>query len=319
MIRRVLSLVFAAGFLALISAPFASAETPPGLERFMAAARRFNELQKAAQAKNTMPRLSDPEVGDLLRTLSDADGLFDSAAYDKTFLPVLGDACARANQILVAYNLAAPSDSPYHGVVDELPVSASAFLSERLPLQAFALRCFARLQPILKDVVLSLSSAEWTKLRRQVFEDHRQRVAGMFHAALTMLGASAGPVRIEWETLMTEALVDTPDFGRMVSEVRDIPGQPEKVVLPRLLVIDGASPLPLRYTPAPALPPPSRALMVSALAETAPALAGMMSVFQRQDILKRAQTVRVAKKSKPAFERFRAAMRRTDCEGLCQL
>ncbi|MCL2713947.1 MAG: hypothetical protein FWD68_04970 [Alphaproteobacteria bacterium] len=244
--RPLLSLVFAVGLLSLSCSPFASAETPPGLDRFLAAARGFDELQKAAQAKNTMPRLSDPEVGDLIRTLSDADALFGTAPYNREDLPVMRDACARASQILVAYNLSglagaldkSDSKDATSGRLTSLQAqNAATFLDEQIPLQAFALRCLARMLPIMRDTVLSQPADDWTDSRRLGLEKMRHRVVGMLQGGLTLLGAGHGPVKPEAEAVMASALADTAAvFAEVLSVAQRKPilEQAEKIALPDL-------------------------------------------------------------------------------------
>jgi len=255
-VLRFVTVSLIASFLSLLCANHASAEAPPGLGRFIAAAKRFEELQKVAQAKNTMPRLSDPEVRDLLRTLSDADGLFGTARYDKNDMLVVLDACGRGNRITMAYNFNGLSGvldkSDSRDVMTSKVMSlqlrnAATFQDEEISLHAFQLRCFAKLEPIMKDFVSSLPPAEWTDIRRQGLEKVRQGIVGMFHGGLMMLGIGNGPVKPENQALMVKpenqalmvsALAETaPTFVEMipVAQRKSILERAEKIVLPKEL------------------------------------------------------------------------------------
>ena len=291
MLRRIISAVFAASLLSLIPSSHATAETPPGFDRVMAAAKRFEELQRAAQAKNTMPRIADPEAGssgppkagssgpsdgssdphevaDLLATLSDADSLFGTATYDGKDAPVLLDVCGKVSQIAMNYmqsGLAAVSDkgdSRDEMTRKSLILEAQnlvTFQAEVVPILAFELRCQARLSHAMADFLSHLPPSEWTDNRRQSLQN-------------TRLGITA-----------------------LVSE--------------KFRVLDARDD---------SLKPQSKALIASALADTAPTIAEILSVEQRKSIVAMAENITPPAELKPALERLIAAMSRADCEGLCQ-
>jgi len=266
--RCILFPLFAAGLLTLISTFHASAEPPPGLDRFMAAAKRFGELQKVAQAKNTMPRLAEPEVADLLATLSDANSLFGTTTYNRGDMPAMLQVCNQGTQIMSDYSLSgltgALDKSDSKDVMTRKVFALQAqniatFQAEMIPIMAFSLRCQARLSQLMADFVSHLPPSEWTDTRREGLQTVRRGMAGGVSAGLMMLGATDGSLKPQFE-----------------------------------------------------------AQMASALADTAPSIADMLPVAQRQSILAQAEKITPPTELKPALERIIAAMSRTDCEGLCQ-
>ena len=209
---RLVTVGLIASFLSLFGGNYAAAEGPPGLARFTAAVKRFEELQMAAQARNTEPRLGDPEVSDLLFVLSDVDSLFGSAKYNKDDLVIALATCSSVGQIIDAYKT--------HGLADVADANItsskteawkmrnfSIFQDEVAPLLGFQLKCMAKTVPMFKDLVSSLRPEDWNYVRRKSLKDLRESMAGEFINWLAVFGN--GSLRPENEALMLSSLAGT--------------------------------------------------------------------------------------------------------------
>jgi len=197
-----------ASFLSLPWGSCAAAETPPGLERFGAAVKRFEELINTAQRQNTMPRLGDPEVSDLLQTLSDVDGLLGTAKDNKEDVTDVLTICLVVERIQLAYEKYGSAELEDRNDANARAIrNFTVFQDELTPLMGFRLRCLARLVPAMEDVPSTVRPKEWNEVRRKYLVEFRKGIGRTFLVWFALLGD--GPVKAENKVLLLSALAET--------------------------------------------------------------------------------------------------------------
>jgi len=226
----------------MISTPLACAEPPPGIARFVVAAQRFQELQAAAEANHTMPRLTDPEAGssgphevaDLLATLSDADSLFGTASYDGMDFPVMLDVCGKGQQIAINYEMNGVASVSAEKIFALHRQNLVTFQDEAVPIMAFSLRCWARMLPAMADFESHLPLSEWADSRNGLLTA-RLGIEIAISNGIMIIDAGSYPIKPQLQAQMASALADTAcGFeGKMLAEQRkSILAMAEKVTPP---------------------------------------------------------------------------------------
>ena len=154
-----------------------------------------------------MPRISEPEVADLVQVLSDADGLFGTAKYNKDDLSVVKDACAPVERIVAAYGLHAGVDvAGGSDIIAREMLNFVKFQDEMAPLTGLQLRCTAKIVQLTRDVVSSLRPGEGG-INREMLAVAGETVMHTFLARLALM--DDGTVRPENQIRMLSSLAET--------------------------------------------------------------------------------------------------------------
>ncbi len=192
---------FALGFFlisSLASATQASAETE--LQKYFAAAQKFEALKAEALKKNELPRLSDKQAAETLAILSNKSGSFGSASFPMNEEAMDQDLCGAVNKVQAAYSMSILGiDALYEEkkfplkddpdnvsqIFDELMSrNTIKYQDELFPLLAFGDDCLAASVPLLTDFMARLPPEQMTQTRRQAIAKFRENMNSMALGAL---------------------------------------------------------------------------------------------------------------------------------------
>ncbi len=184
--------------LAALFAVTASAAAASNADDYKAALAAFSQLGKKMAAQKRIPTLQDPDAAPLLKTLTDAHRFLDSQTYDLTNFAKLAELCRLAGDARADYMFFDPTKKPGSGdnpsflpltnndlPSDQIASNIRAFQDETIGLQAFDLRCDAKLAPIAAKYF----DSQKPDARTQSFIDGARHLRGSFDA--TFRGAAA--------------------------------------------------------------------------------------------------------------------------------
>lgn len=163
MMKHGVSAVFGMA-LVLFTLSSVSAAPPPGLEKYMQAQAAFRQMMDDAKAgKGEVPRLSDPKAAEVLRTLSDVDGVLGTQTYEWADFFSLFNMCKSG----LAYSYISIGAPPYPRPRAGMEPETSEVREERMetgkrnlalyqdeitPLAIFSLACQSRLFPFFDEM-----------------------------------------------------------------------------------------------------------------------------------------------------------------------
>lgn len=191
--------------IACLATHAAAAAAGTELQKYFAAAEKFEALKAEANKKNEMPRLRDKEVAETLAVLSNKSGTFGTPAFPMNAEAMDRDLCGAANKAQAAYSmnilgidaLYAEKKFPLKDdpetisrVMDELiKRNTIAYQDELFPLLAFGDDCLAATVPLLTEFMTKLPPEQFTPIRRQALVKFRDGVSSMALGALADLNA----------------------------------------------------------------------------------------------------------------------------------
>jgi hypothetical protein len=176
----------------------AHAASMPGVEEYLTASKTFEQQKVQANARHTMPRLTDARVADarvaaVLKILSD-DRVLTGRRYTVQDLGILLDVCAKANEVNMSYVLFDLKNqlTEKNGVaaatlqIQKLMLKNSyLFQDELAKMQPFLIRCMATQLPLTTQFLESLRPEELTDIRRKGALQVRSGTLALYYGLLT--------------------------------------------------------------------------------------------------------------------------------------
>lgn len=178
----------------------AMAAPPPGLAKYQAARAEFDSMVADAKAgKGDLPRLSDPKAAEVLRILSDADGVLGTQTYGwGDFFPLL-DVCNTTPGVAYSQFDMGPldysSDVPITPAGEKEQEDAArknriVYQDEVIPLIEFSLACHLRLLPLLEEMgeFLKRGGISYSDKRGMIIRVKGMQVRSMVRFSSLVLG-----------------------------------------------------------------------------------------------------------------------------------
>jgi hypothetical protein len=179
--------------LVLMLAQPSHAVVIPGPEQYLAAAKKFEQMKLDTNQRQTMPRITDENVADVLKVLSD-ERVLTARYYGVKDLGLLLDVCGKANEVNMSYALfdlksqMSPNAQPIEAaakvksVMEKNVVNFQDEISVVLP---FLIKCTATQTPLLNQFMESLRPEEFTDVRRKGALQARDGMLNIYYGTLT--------------------------------------------------------------------------------------------------------------------------------------
>lgn len=217
--RRIIGLAMVVA-CSLTACPAVAAQ-PPGGKAYQDAAAQFEKLSGGAIGDENVPRMSEPGIAPLLRTLADANAVFGDERYGVEDLPAVMAICGKANAVFMRYALsgmqklksrvqAGASASELAGRMAALmEANILRYQDEALPVSAFGMRCQAQVVPLMTTFAERLRPEEFTEVRRAGLRQMRKGVMNSLVGTLAMAGNKA--IRVANQRSVMNAVGDVAD------------------------------------------------------------------------------------------------------------
>lgn len=166
------------------------------VDRYVTALGELEAITLDAERQRTMPRITDPHVADVLRTLFDTR-ILSARKYETQDLDFLLKICGKANEVNVFYVLfdaQSQIDSKDHPSdvstkVQKLMQRNTEIFQDELSISLpFTIRCFATQMPLLTEFAESLPPEDLTETRKSGIRRVRDGIVNIYHGALTISG-----------------------------------------------------------------------------------------------------------------------------------
>lgn len=205
---------------ALTACPAVAAQ-PPGGKVYRDAAAQFENLSGGAIGDENVPRMSEPGIAPLLRTLADADAVFGDEHYGVEDLPAVMAICDKANAVFMRYALSgmrklksrvqagASASELARRMAALMDANILRYQDEALPVSAFGIRCGAKVLPLMTTFAERLRPEEFTEVRRAGLRQMRKGMMNSLVGALAMAGNQA--IRAPNQRSVMDAIGDVAD------------------------------------------------------------------------------------------------------------
>lgn len=173
-----------------------AADVSSELEKYNAAAQKFEQLRSEAKKQDRLPRISEPETAATLAILANASGSLGTPAFPASAETMEADVCGAAFKATVAYMLfgldkeikpgmsSADSGQLFLAIQQK---NFSAFQDEVVPLLVFSTHCQALHIPVVENFIANLPVEQITAIRRNGIKQLRLGIRQMVVGSIQQL------------------------------------------------------------------------------------------------------------------------------------
>jgi len=178
--------------LAFLMIQASHAASFPSTDEYLAASKKFDQQRIEANARQTMPRMTDEKVAVVLEVLSD-DRVLTERRFTVQDIGILLDVCGKANEVNMSYALFDLKNQ----VTEKTDVAVAtlqlqklmakniySFQDEVARVQPFLIRCMSVQLPLMTKFLESLRPEEFTDIRRDGALQVRNGTLNMYYGAL---------------------------------------------------------------------------------------------------------------------------------------